>query len=76
MDEVGPRKKAGRRGGWSSSNPNFALFCLLSQLAKLGEDGVGKEGREGRKEVSKYWLRLSRGSAVDMTTNVQTKLTG
>ncbi len=53
MDEVGPRKKAGRRGGWSSSNPNFALFCLLSQLAKLGEDGVGKEGREGRKEVSK-----------------------
>jgi hypothetical protein len=54
MDEVGPRKKAVRVGGkGSSSNPNFALFCLLSQLAKLGEDGVGKEGKEGRKEVSK-----------------------
>jgi hypothetical protein len=49
MDEVGPRKKAGSGGG-SSSNPNFALFCLLSQLAKLGEEGVVKEGRkEGRK---------------------------
>jgi hypothetical protein len=33
----------------SSSNPNFALFCLLSQLAKLGEEeGVGKERRKGK----------------------------
>jgi hypothetical protein len=44
-------KKESREGvGGSSSNPNFALFCLLSQLPKLGEEeGVGKEGRKERK---------------------------
>lgn len=41
-------KNESREGGGgrvSSSNPNFALFCLLPQLAKLGEEGVGKERR-------------------------------
>jgi len=42
-------KNESREGeGGGSSNPNFALFCLLPQLAKLGEEGVGKEGRKER----------------------------
>lgn len=46
MDEVGQERMQGGRWGVSSSNPNFALFCLsLQSLAKgLGRKQAGKEG--------------------------------